>query len=190
MTIIEEIQETKNLLKGTIKELNGSMKRHNQNWRMVLYHILLVLSIIGFLILIAAIIRLQLPQPIEPRCCWKCLPYHNTISTETIFWWTMVMKMFLTVVSSLMLVWWMKYLNKLISDCREAMKPWQKKVSDTYSFLVDMEMLLHKAKIENEKKKIEKEGQEPNPVKTELPTNKIKELVKKEMENVIKEAIV
>lgn len=183
MTLSEEIKETKNLLKGTVKELNGSMKRHNQNWRMVLYHILLVLSIIGFLILIAAIIRLQLPQPTEPRCCWKCLSYHNTIPTETIFWWTMVMKMFVAVVSSLMFIWWMKYLSKLISGCREAMKPWQKTISDTYAFMIEMEKMLHKASCEKLKKNIEKSEAD------QLPREDVDKLVEQRNEEILNQVL-
>lgn len=168
-----QFETTKGLIIQTIKNSEKSVNDCMRQKDICIYHWMMIISTIAFLLLTA---RVFLCEPCKPA------------ELEVVY--SIVLKMFSMLVLSLLFIWWMKFLSKLISDCREAIKPWQKKVSETYSFLVDMEMLLHKAIIENEKKKIEKDGQGPNPVEMDLQTNKIKELVKREMENVIKESIV
>ena len=99
--------------------------------------------------------------------------------------------MFVILLLSLVLVWWVKFLGKLISNCREAMKPWQKKVTDNYAFLVEMETMLYKATCEKEKKAIvEKDDKDNKDNKDKSPqSSSDPKEIKKLVEEYVKGAI-
>lgn len=134
-----QFETTKGLIIQTIenseKSVNDCMKQKD----ICMYHWMMIISTIAFLLLM---VRVYLCDPCKPA------------ELEVVY--SIVLKMFSMLVLSLLFIWWMKYLNKLISDCRDAMKPWQKTISDTYAFLIEMEKMLHKAECEKQKKNIEK----------------------------------
>lgn len=71
------------------------------------------------------------------------------------------------------------------------MKAWRTKVTDACGFLIDMETSLYKAAVDKQKKALEKDDTQTNKNdKTEpIDGNKVRDIVKKEMEDVIKESI-
>jgi hypothetical protein len=96
---------------------------------------------------------------------------------------------FCLIVESLLFIWWMKFLGKLLADARESMKAWRIKVLDTCSFLVDMETLLYKAEMEMEKKNIENKGKTPSaPMVEPNVENIVKKTIEAMMENKRKES--
>lgn len=97
--------------------------------------------------------------------------------------WSMVLLMFSMITLSLLFIWWMRYLNKLVADFREEMKPWQKKVTEAYSFLVDLEMMLHKAACEKQKKYIEK------PDVDKLPKEEVDKLIEERSKEILNQVL-
>lgn len=121
---------------------------------MWLYHFLIVFSAVVYLLIIAAIYLLNVPLSKGAHCCGMGPIDLNTLTMETVFLWNMVLKIFGIIVLSLVFIWWMNYIGKLISESREAMKPWQKKVTDAYESLIEMDFMLYKAVCEKEKETI------------------------------------
>lgn len=165
----------------TIDSLNKKIKMHLGQCYIGLYYALLLLSVIGFLWLIFIVFSADTPQP-KQHCCCFC---SKSMPELVAFRWIMVLKMFVILLLSLVFVWWVKFLGKLISNCREAMKPWQKKVTDTYAFLLEMETMLYKATCEKKKKVIEKPDDQEvtEDVENAIFEKKLKEIREKELEN-------
>ena len=132
-----------------ITESDKNMKKCMCRWCIILYYFLMLLSTFGFLWLICHVFK-STPE-LEPHCCRAC---SSTMPELVVFRWKMFLNIFVILLLSLVFVWWMKYLGKLISNCREAMKPWQKKVTDAYAFILEMETMLFKVICENKKKEL------------------------------------
>ena len=167
MCFIKKIVETNNKsdksissskkVVDTIEKSDESLKKYLQQSHICLYHLLMILSVIGFLAIITIIyfvnpINPNVPHPCEhdPMMCFPPRPF------EFILIWILVFKIAFIVILSLVFVWWMKYLGKLVSDYRDSIKPWQKKITDAYGFLVEMDTMLYKTECEIEKERIKK----------------------------------
>ena len=144
---------TKEKVLETIKNSDISMKKYMRQNHICLYHLLMILSAIGFLAMIVLVYFANPFHPNGPQPCEQspvmCFPPRPI---EFILIWILVFKIAVIVILSLVFVWWMKYLGKQISDCRNAMRPWQKKITDAYGFLVDMDTRLYKDEYEMAKK--------------------------------------
>ena len=168
-------------VKNLVSNLNDKMKEKMCQRCLKWYYILLSISVLVFLGLIIAVFYTNIPLPKQHGCgfCPASMP------ELVVFRWTMVLKMFVILLLSLVLVWWVKYLGKLISNCREAMKPWQNKVTDTYAFLLEMETMLYKVICENRKKAIEVKDDKNKEDKSSSKPEDIEKMVEK----YVKEAI-
>lgn len=124
----------KNATISIINEANNLMKNNSPQEDLCCYKIIMFLSVLAFVILNIIAISVKL--------------FRITQTNHLIF------AIFCLITESLLFVWWMKFLSKLLSDARESMKAWQTKVTDTCGFLIDMETLLYKAEVEKEKKAI------------------------------------
>lgn len=161
----------KNATISIINEANNLMKNNSPQEDLCCYKIIMFLSVLAFVILNIIAISVKL--------------FRITQTNHLIF------AIFCLITESLLFVWWMKFLGKLLADARESMKAWRTKVTDACGLLIDMETSLYKAVVDKQKKALEKDDTQTsqnNDTKS-IDENAVRNIVDNEIGDIIKESI-
>lgn len=157
--------------KSMIGEANELLKKHSHQDNLWCYELIMLLSFCAFVFLFVSTAKGKLFEVKDNQ--------------------QLIYISFCLIVESLLFVWWMKFLGKLLADARESMKAWRTKVTDACGLLIDMETSLYKAVVDKQKKALEKDDTQTsqnNDTKS-IDENAVRNIVDNEIGDIIKESI-